>query len=270
MRRENCGKVEADVEFGLAFCGKLSCSAEFECIKSSGDTQSTQSARFGKRICCRLPSVGAHDQQKGFEFRWIGKRGRHQEVRRRLLQMNEEATVYVIELGKILDNASPQGCASSFIARKDFRWTRILIWVNQWSKNHISIKRDSNTVQHGELRFRSWGPGLSASFFSILSSSTPMTLLGQEIDHSKSSSSSSTSTTVTSSKETDHSDHFQQSCQAIVWIDKNGETRILLKHQKSCRINQPKSQNPKNDSHEQVLGDPYYSDIPEWFPRIQR
>ena len=37
-------------------------------------------------------------------------------------------------IGKILDNASPQGCASSFIARKDFRWTRILIWVNQWSK----------------------------------------------------------------------------------------------------------------------------------------
>ena len=37
-RRENCGKVEADVELGLAYCGKLFYSAEFECIKSSGDS----------------------------------------------------------------------------------------------------------------------------------------------------------------------------------------------------------------------------------------
>ena len=28
-----------------------------------------------------------------------------------------------------------------------------------------------------------------------------------------------------------------------VWIDKHGETRTLLKHQKSCCMNQPKSQN---------------------------
>ena len=39
-------KVEADVELDLAYCGKLSHSAEFECIKSPADTQSTQSARF--------------------------------------------------------------------------------------------------------------------------------------------------------------------------------------------------------------------------------
>ena len=45
-RRENCGKVGADVERGLAFCGKLSYSAELQCIKSSGDTQSTQSTWF--------------------------------------------------------------------------------------------------------------------------------------------------------------------------------------------------------------------------------
>ena len=45
-RGENRGKVEADVELGLAFCGKLCHGAEFECIKSPGDTQSTQSAKF--------------------------------------------------------------------------------------------------------------------------------------------------------------------------------------------------------------------------------
>ena len=39
---ENGDKVEADVDSGLAYCGKLSNSAEFECIKSSGATQGTQ------------------------------------------------------------------------------------------------------------------------------------------------------------------------------------------------------------------------------------
>ena len=36
---------------------------------------------------------------------------------------------------------------------------------------------------------------------------------------------------------------IQQSSQVKVWIDKHGETRSLLKHQKSCYMNQPKSQN---------------------------
>ena len=49
-----------------------------------------------------------------------------------------------------------------------------------------------------------------------------------------SSSSLPTSTLMTSSTEIDHSDHLQQSCQAKVWKGKYGETRILLKHQKSC------------------------------------
>ena len=45
-RRENCGKVEADVEPGLAFWGNLSHSAELECIQSPGDTPNTQSTRL--------------------------------------------------------------------------------------------------------------------------------------------------------------------------------------------------------------------------------
>ena len=45
-RRDNCGNVEADVEPGFADCAKLSYSADYEYIKSSGDTQSTKSARF--------------------------------------------------------------------------------------------------------------------------------------------------------------------------------------------------------------------------------
>ena len=86
-------------------------------------------------------------------------------------------------------------------------------------------------------------PGLSASSASSLPSSTSMTPSRQEIDHPTSFSSSSTSTPMTSSTEIDHSDHLQQSCQAKVWIGKYGEIHILLQHQKSCWINQPKLQN---------------------------
>ena len=38
---------------------------------------------------------------------------------------------------------------------------------------------------------------------------------------------------------------IQQLSQVKVWIDKYGETRTLLKHQKSCYMNLPKSQNQK-------------------------
>ena len=37
---------------------------------------------------------------------------------------------------------------------------------------------------------------------------------------------------------------IQHSCQVKVWIDKYEETRILLKHQKSCWINQTKNPKP--------------------------
>ena len=41
-----CGKVKADVEPGFSHCGKLSYSAEQECIQSPSETHSTQSTRF--------------------------------------------------------------------------------------------------------------------------------------------------------------------------------------------------------------------------------
>ena len=56
-----------------------------------------------------------------------------------------------------------------------------------------------------------------------------------------------------------------QPCQVKVWKGKKGETRTLLKHQKSCWVNQPKPQNPnKNENHEQKRENPYHSNIPEW------
>ena len=68
------------------------------------------------------------------------------------VQKNEEATVYVKELGIILDNESPRRNASSFIARKALRWKRIFLWMDQWSKTTSHLKRDSNAMQYGELR----------------------------------------------------------------------------------------------------------------------
>ena len=73
--------------------------------------------------------------------------------------------------------------------------------------NHISFKHGI-PIQCNTENFKPIVvPGLSASSSSSLSTSTPMTLLRQEIDHSKSASSSSTSTPTTPSKEIDPPDH---------------------------------------------------------------
>ena len=162
--------------------------------------------------------------------------------------------------GCILDNESRRGYASSFIARKALRWTRILIWVDQRWKTTSHSKMLFEYSVRRRTSFRSW--------FLVYQRVLPQACLLQHPwhfeegnDHSKSSSSSSTSTPMTSSKEIDHSDHLpavvssesvdrqvretriqgritiQQSCQVKVWIDKYGETHILLKHQTNCWIN---------------------------------
>ena len=63
---------------------------------------------------------------------------------------------------------------------------------------------------------------------------------------------------------------IQQSCQVKVWIDKYGQTRTLLKHQKSCWVNQPKSHNQmKMRITNKDREDSYYSDIPEWLQEFR-
>ena len=52
----------------------------------------------------------------------------------------------------ILDNGSHRGFASSFIARKALRWTRILIRMDNRSKTTSHWKRYSETGQFWELR----------------------------------------------------------------------------------------------------------------------
>ena len=93
----------------------------------------------GKRICCRLRSVDAHDQQKGFEFRWIGNRDDIKKSDDGYNSQWSSADAWrghsvCQRIGHILDNESPRGYASSFIARKALRWTRILIWMDRRSK----------------------------------------------------------------------------------------------------------------------------------------
>ena len=55
-----------------------------------------------------------------------------------------------------------------------------------------------------------------------------------------------------------------QSCQVKVWIGKYGETSEELLNKP---INIPKPN--KNENREQVRGDPYYSDIPEWLQEFR-
>ena len=113
-------------------------------------------------------------------------------------------------------------------------------------------------------------PGLSTSSSSSLPSSTFMTPSRQEIDHSKSSSSSFTSTPMTSSMEIDHSDHppanmSSESVERQVRGDPySSETseELLTKPTKTTKSN-------KNETHEQVREDPYYSDLPEWLQEFR-
>ena len=93
----------------------------------------------GKRICCGLWFVNAHDQQKRLEFCWNGyfddieksddgknsqwwsaDAWRGHSVRQRI--------------GYILDYETPRKHASSIVARKALRWKRIFLRMDQRSK----------------------------------------------------------------------------------------------------------------------------------------
>ena len=77
---------------------------------------------------------------------------------------HEEATGYVKELNIFLTMKSPRKHASSIVARKALRWKRIFLRMDQWSKTTSHFKRDSDTMQHGELR-SDRGSWLVSEFF---------------------------------------------------------------------------------------------------------
>ena len=172
------------------------------------------------------------------------------------VQTHEEATAYVKELEKfltmkVLEDRPAVLSLGKLCDEHGYSYE----WING-QKPHL-IKNGMRIQCNTENFVPIVVPGSSTSSSSSLLSSTSMTPSRQEIDHPKSSSSSSFSTPMTSSTEIDHSDHppaivssesvvdkygetrmgritIPQSCQAKVWKGKNGETRTLLKHQKSC------------------------------------
>ena len=89
--------------------------------------------------------------KKGFEFRWIGNRDDIKKSDDGFYSQWWSADEWrgfclCQRIGYILDNETPRGYASSFIARKALRWTRILIRVDQRSKTTSHWKRYWNTV----------------------------------------------------------------------------------------------------------------------------
>ena len=89
------------------------------------------------------------------------------------VQTHEEPHSLCQRIGYILDNESPRGYAISFITGKALRWTPILMWVDQQSKNHISLK---TVFEYSVIRKNFVPivvPGLSTSSSSSLPTSPP-------------------------------------------------------------------------------------------------
>ena len=70
-----------------------------------------------------------------------------------VITANGEVLTHVCQrIGNILDCESPRKHASSVVAWKALRWKRIFLQMDQWSKTTSHEKRDSDTLQYGELR----------------------------------------------------------------------------------------------------------------------
>ena len=82
------------------------------------------------------------------------------------VETHEEATVYVREVENFLSVKNPRAYASSVIARKALRGSRISIWEGRWSKTTSHSKWRSNSTQHGEPR-SDRGPGSVYGFLFI-------------------------------------------------------------------------------------------------------
>ena len=170
------------------------------------------------------------------------------------VQTHEEATVYVKELEIFLTTKVLEDHASSCIARKALRWTRIRIRVDLRSKTTSHKNRYSDTVQYGKLHTDrgSWfinefflkhtfgdihdtfkaGNWSSKVFLKLVYLNTHFFVPCQKKVWIDKNGATRTGWITT-----------PQSCQVNVWKGKNGETRTLLKLQKSCWLNQPKSKN---------------------------
>ena len=145
------------------------------------------------------------------------------------VQTHEEAIVYVKELDifltmKVLENTPAVLSLGKLCDEHGYSYE----WING-QKPQVKKKKNSIRVQCNTANFEPIVvPGLSRSSSSSLPSATSMTPSRQEIDHPKSS------VWIDNNGETRMGwITIPQSCQVNVRTGKNGETRTLLKHQKS-------------------------------------
>ena len=162
------------------------------------------------------------------------------------VQTNEEATVFVRKFDIFLT------INSSRIRQQFYRWESFAMNIDIYMsgltvKNHISLKMVFGYSLILKTSYQSW----FLNYLQLLQARLhqyPRLLQVRKLIIQIS---------------------IQQSSQVKVWIDKHGETRTLLKYQKSCYMNQPKSPKPtKNLDHEQARGGPY-SDTPEWLQEFR-
>ena len=148
------------------------------------------------------------------------------------VQTHEEATVYVTELDIFLTLKVAVLSLGKLCDENGYSYE----WINGQKPHLIKTVFGYSAIRR--TSFRSWFLVYQRVVPQALLSSTSMTPSRQEIDHTMSSSSSSTSPPMTSSTESCESVARQergdpQLCQVNMLKGKNGETRALLKSQKS-------------------------------------
>ena len=129
--------------------------------------------------------------------------------------------------------------------------------MDQWSKTTSHLKRDSDTLQHGELRSLC-GPGLSISS-SGSDSSTSKTHSRQESHSSSFSSTSSSSPTVSEIQSQERGDRIESDISPVQMsnsVDGRSGRPDETQANKSPKTNKKESKKEQSDS--------LCSEIPEW------
>ena len=118
---------------------------EQACIRSAGKT------------CCRLRRVDAHDQQKGFEFRWNGNRKHLKKSddggnsQRRGANKRRGNSVCQ-RIGVILYSNASRGYTCSSVTRKTLRRSWEKLPLDQWSETTSHQKWLEDQLQLSEVR----------------------------------------------------------------------------------------------------------------------
>ena len=148
------------------------------------------------------------------------------------VQTKEEDTIYVRELGifltvKVLEDTPAVLSLGKLCDEHGYSYE----WING-QKPHLVKKRYFEYSVIRKISYQSWFLVYQRVLPQACPLQHPWHLQGRKL----------IIPSLLQARLLHHPWHPQPS-QAKVWIGKNGETRSLLKHQKSCWINQPKSPN---------------------------